>query len=390
MSKSKGKTSKCTIVAGKMAGALRLLEAATKRNVGGGLPVLGFVLLSVDGAVARMSATDLEVEMVITVGDAVSSSDRFDIMLPAKKLRDICASFPDADEISMSVSDDGGRAAFSSGRSRFFLATMDAGEYPSMGAGAADGATFSIPGQMVLDMIRCVKGSIGVRDVRYYLNGMFLSLSNGALKAAATDGHRLSVFEASGDFGGGSSEPSGILPSAAVQHIQRVATGAGDGNVSVSLSDRHARFESAGTCVTSKLIDGRYPDYGKVIPAATGMGAVTVSTDGLRSALNQIKILGHTRTNYGARLTIGGGLIRATFLNAEGEEVVAEVACQTCDPDLAAEIGANPMYLLDGLDPIDSDSVTIRAHKTDYDRLPLAISDLGNAGYRNFVMPMRL
>ena len=220
------------------------------------MPILSNVLLVArDGSLA-VTATDLEVELVASAEVAVESGG--EITVSGRKLLDICRALPDGSEVDMSLS--GEKLIVRSGRSKFSLATLPAADFPTVEDIKA-GQTIRVSQETLGRLIEKTHFSMAQQDVRYYLNGMLLETGGKHLRAVATDGHRLALCEAEID-GGSLDEQQVIVPRKGVLELQRLMDGEGDLNI--ELGANHVRIQLQDIRFTSKLIDGRFPEYDRV------------------------------------------------------------------------------------------------------------------------------
>src|SRR5580700_11113700 len=223
------------------------------------MPVLANVLLSARDNRWNVTGTDLEVELVAT--NPVSVQQAGDITVPGRKLLDIFRSLPE--KTSVTLSTDGERVSLRAGRSRFTLSSLPAAEFPLVEEINAQ-QTLSVPQGEFRRLIDKTHFSMAQQDVRYYLNGLLLETDGKALRAVATDGHRLALCEAQLENRVKSAQQV-ILPRKAVLELQRIL--GAEGNIELAIGTNHVRAQIGDIRFTSKLIDGRFPEYGRVIPA---------------------------------------------------------------------------------------------------------------------------
>jgi DNA polymerase-3 subunit beta len=339
------------------------------------MPILSNVLLvSRDGRLA-VTATDLEVELVAEAEVNVETGG--EITVSGRKLLDICRALPDGAEVEISVS--GEKLMVRSGRSKFSLATLPAAEFPTIEDIKA-GQTISVERGVLLRLIEKTHFSMAQQDVRYYLNGMLLETGRQGLRAVATDGHRLALC-AVGLEVKGLSEQQVIVPRKGVLELQRLL--GGDGDIDLELGSNHVRVQLDGIRFTSKLIDGRFPEYERVIPKESA-NELTADKELLRGALQRAAILSNEKYR-GIRLVIRDGGIVIQAHNPEQEEAEEEVEVRYKGDDI--EIGFNVNYLLDAIGAIEGDEVTISVLDSNSSCL---IREPGNDEGKFVVMPMRL
>ncbi|MFZ5722192.1 MAG: DNA polymerase III subunit beta [Pseudomonadota bacterium] len=342
------------------------------------LPVLSNVLFEVRGNQLRLTGTDLEVEMVaaITLGDAAQDGE---ITIPGRKLLDIVKSLPAGSDIK--VERDGARAVLKCGRSRYTLATLPASEFPNIEQGVGNQA-IAIDVDMLKKLIDSTAFSMAQQDVRYYLNGMLVEVTSDRLRTVATDGHRLAMADAQVGTGVGS-KVQVIVPRKGILELSRLLTEGGDTQVKLSLGSNHIRAEYGSLTFTSKLIDGKFPDYERVLPKNSDK-AVLAQREELRSALSRAAILSNEKYR-GIRLALASGTLGIVANNPEQEEAHEEIGVDYKGNEL--EIGFNVSYLLDVLNTLKGGQVKLALGDANSSAL---VSDAENASAWYVVMPMRL
>ena len=313
------------------------------------LPVLANVLLEVKDGQLALTGTDLELELVARLpleGDVLGG----ETTVPARKLLDICKSLPAEADIKVEV--DGERLHVRSGRSRFTLATLPASEFPNLEE-ESSGSRFSVAPAVLRELIDSTAFSMAQQDVRYYLNGMLLELRKGRLRTVATDGHRLAMADA--DVEGISDESQVILPRKGVMELARLL---GDmvQPVDVVVGKNHVRVSAGDVIFTSKLVDGKFPEYDRVVPKE-GNKQVIADRDTLRQGLSRVAILSNEKYR-GVRMQLADGSLRVQANNPEQEEAEEEVSVDYSGGEL--EIGFNVSYLLDVLNAIEGSQVEIQ------------------------------
>ncbi len=339
------------------------------------MPILSNVLLVARNGELSVTATDLEVELVAQAEVTVESDG--EITVSGRKLLDICRALPDGSDIDISVS--GEKLVIRSGRSKFSLATLPAAEFPTIEDIKA-GQTITIEQKMLARLIEKTHFSMAQQDVRYYLNGMLLETSDNQLRAVATDGHRLALCEVTID-GASFDDQQVIVPRKGVLELQRLMDG--KGSLNIELGSNHVRIQLKGIRFTSKLIDGRFPEYDRVIPKESS-NELTADKEALRGALQRTAILSNEKYR-GIRLIIRNGEIVIQAHNPEQEEAEEELEVSYSGEDI--EIGFNVNYLLDALGAIEGDTVTLSVLDSNSSCL---IRQPGNEDSKFVVMPMRL
>jgi len=339
------------------------------------MPILSNVLLVAKGGELAVTATDLEVELVAQTEVAVAAGG--EITVSGRKLLDICRALPEGSDIDISVS--GEKLIVRSGRSKFSLATLPAAEFPSVEDINA-GQTIEVQQETLGRLIEKTHFSMAQQDVRYYLNGMLLETGGKFLRAVATDGHRLALCEAELD-GAALDEQQVIVPRKGVLELQRLMSG--EGSVNIELGPNHVRIQLEGIRFTSKLIDGRFPEYDRVIPKESS-NELTADRESFKAALQRTAILSNEKYR-GIRLIIRDSGVVMQAHNPEQEEAEEELEVQYSGEDI--EIGFNVNYLLDALGAVNGDDVTLSVLDGNSSCL---IRQPGRDDCKFVVMPMRL
>jgi DNA polymerase III subunit beta len=311
------------------------------------MPVLANVLLSGADGKLKLTATDMEVELVATASVELESPG--DITVPGRKLVDIVRALPEG--ASLTLTSEGDRAGLRSGKSRFTLVTLPAADFPTIDD-IHERQKIRLPEADLHRLIERTHFSMAQQDVRYYLNGLLFEIDTQAARAVATDGHRLAMSQIllpNPDI----VATQVIVPRKAVVELQRLSTG--DATVEVSVGSNHIRIQFGDIRFTSKLIDGRFPDYSRVVPAAPPR-TVLANRENLRAALHRIAILSNEKFR-GIRLALKPGALVLQAHNPEQEEAEEEIELSYADEEL--EIGFNVNYLMDALAAIDGQEVEL-------------------------------
>jgi DNA polymerase-3 subunit beta len=341
------------------------------------LPVLANVLLQLDGDRLSLTGTDLEVELVGRV-QLPAAGEPGEITLPARKLLDICKSLPEGSDVQLTVRD--GKATITSGRSRFTLATLPAREFPNI-EGSIGTHQFTIAPAHLRRLIDRTSFAMAQQDVRYYLNGMLWEIKSGRLRFVATDGHRLAICTLPDDLAN-VDDVQVILPRKGVLELGRLLHD-DDESVTVILGANHLRATTPGFTFTSKLVDGKFPDYERVLPRSAEK-VVTGSRSELRQAFTRTAILSNEKYR-GVRLKLTADSLEIVANNPEQEQAEEIVPVSYQGDDL--EIGFNVGYLLDVLGVLDGDEVRFSLSDPNSSAL-LEEAEEGDSLY--VVMPMRL
>lgn len=340
------------------------------------MPILSNLLLNADNDQLKLTGTDLELELVTQVSAAVSQPGA--TTLPARKLLDICRGLPDNANIEFELQEQ--RIRVSSGRSRFMLATLPATEFPFLDE-IAEGRQITLKQNTLKRLFDRTHFAMAHQDVRYYLNGLLLVLRGDKVRAVATDGHRLALSDANIETGV-DSELQIIVPRKAVTELQRLLH-ASDTTISITLTSNHLQVQLPDIRFTSKLIDGRFPDYERVIPAE-GDKKVHGDREQVRQALARTSILSNEKFK-GVRLTLDEDRLRLQAQNPDHEEAEDEIEVEYNDGPI--EIGFNVNYLMDALSVIETEQFSLELTGPDSSGLIRALGD-DNSQY--VVMPMRL
>jgi len=339
------------------------------------MPILANVLLSARSGRLSVTATDLEVELVASAEVTVQQPG--DITIPGRKFLDICRALPE--KVSLTISLDGEKVTVRAGRSRFTLSSLPAAEFPTVEEIHAQQA-LSIAQAELRRLLDQTHFSMAQQDVRYYLNGMLLETDGGTLRAVATDGHRLALCELTLETKANVAQQV-IVPRKGVLELQRIL--GSEGTVELSIGTNHVRAQIGDIRFTSKLIDGRFPEYSRVIPASP---AHTLKADRevFRHALQRTAILSNEKYR-GIRLTVKANAITLQAHNPEQEEAEEEIEVSYQGDEL--DVGFNVNYLLDALAAVEGTEVELGL--TDANSSCL-IRAPGVATCKYVVMPMRL
>ena len=340
------------------------------------LPILANVMISLEQGQLALTGTDLEVELVGRVPADQSEQDG-EITVPARKLVDYVKSLPDDSELQFSV--DGQKLLVKSGRSRATLSTLPASEFPGFEQGQAT-MEFNIGQGQLKALIDSTAFAMAQQDVRYYLNGMLWELSDGQFKVVATDGHRLALSKHGAV--GVSTDKQAILPRKAVLELARLLID-DSADVHIALGDNTLRATTQDFSFSSKLVDGKFPDYEKVLPRAAEKEMIA-DKDSFRQALSRAAILSNEKYR-GIRLQFSQGELKMVANNPEQEEA-EEIITVDYDSD-QMEIGFNVSYLLDVTSVIKGENIKVSLADANSSAL---LEDNADGSSLYVVMPMRL
>lgn len=339
------------------------------------IPVLNNALLEIDGTLLTITGTDLEVELS-THAQLTSADDNGKFTIPAKKFLDICRSLPENAEITVTFEEE--RALVRSGRSKFNLAILPAEDYPNLVDWQSE-VDFSLPQATLRRLIDATQFSMANQDARYFLNGMKFETEGNLLRTVATDGHRLAVCTI--DLEQELQTHSVILPRKGVLELARLLDGSD--NARLQIGTNNLRVQLEGVIFTSKLIDGRFPDYRRVLPRNADR-VLESDWEALRQAFVRSAILSTEKVRT-VCLLMKDNQLKITSRNPEQEE--AEEIIDVSYNGEEMEVGFNVTYLLDVLNTLKCKRVRMRL--TDASSSCL-IEDCDNSNAEYVIMPMRL
>jgi len=354
---------------------LLLVSGAVERK--STLPILSNILFEVSEGSLTLTATDLELEMV-AYATIDNQSEDGKITIPAKKLLDICKSLPENSLINFQTDQD--TVKLSSGRSRYSLSTLPATDFPNIEEWKGD-VEFQLLKSEFLRLIESTHFSMANQDVRYYLNGMSIESEGNEIRSVATDGHRLAICKISNEYLS-LPERQVIVPRKGILEIIRLLAPV-DESVQIFLGSNHIRIIDVEFSFTSKLVDGRFPDYRRVLPR-NGDKVFETDKAQLRQVLSRASILSNEKFK-GVRLNFSNSLLKITANNPEQEQAEEELEIEFPYGDL--EIGFNVSYVLDVLNAIKDEKVKFTLADAN-SSVVIEGSNSGEALY--VVMPMRL
>ena len=341
------------------------------------LPILANVLIRKTGASLQLTASDLEIQ-IRTTAELQGDTGDFTTTVGARKLIDILRTMP-ADQ-TVSLESNASKVILKGGKSKFTLQTLPAEDFPLVQEAATFGPMFSVPQKTLKDLLSQVAFAMAVHDIRYYLNGILFVAEGKQLSLVATDGHRLAYASATLDIEVPRQEV--ILPRKTVLELQRLLSDA-DGAIDMQFANNQAKFSFGGMEFVTKLVEGKFPDYNRVIPK-NHRNSITLGRAALLATLQRTAILTSDKFK-GVRLSVEPGCLRVASNNAEQEEAVDEL-----DIDYggdAIEIGFNVTYLIDALSNMGQDMVKLELSDGNSSAL-FTIPD--NATFKYVVMPMRI
>ena len=340
------------------------------------LPILSNVLITAAGEHIEFLATDLEVQ--ITSRAALESRAEGAVTVGARKLYDILRSLPEDAEVALEGKEN--RMTVRAGKSRFNLQTLPAADFPKMVEARDASKQLTLPQKALKDALRLVQFAMAVQDIRYYLNGVLFSVDKDTLRVVATDGHRLSF--ASQSIGGDHGQVEAILPRKTVLELIKLL-GDGDDPVSLAIGSNQVRFTFGDIEIVSKIVEGKFPDYQKVIPT-THKNRVALDRTLLAQSLNRAAILSNEKIR-GVRLVFTKDALSIICTNNEQEEAEEGLAVDYDGDPLG--IGFNISYLLDVLNHVDSPTVSFTMGDSNSSAL---VQMPGREDFKYVVMPMRI
>jgi DNA polymerase-3 subunit beta len=345
------------------------------------LPILANVLIRKTGPQIELTTSDLEIQ-VRTSAELGGDAGNFAATVGARKLIDILRSMPTEQVVTLSANQN--KLTLQGGKSRFTLQTLPADDFPLVQEAADFGPVFSVPQKVLKSLINQVHFAMAVHDIRYYLNGILFVAEGKNLTLVATDGHRLALAQATLESEIPKQEV--ILPRKTVLELQRLLRDEKEGDdarIEMRFAGNQAKFSFSGMEFVTKLVEGKFPDYNRVIPK-NHKNVVTLGRAPLLSSLQRAAILTSEKFK-GVRVNIEPGTLRIASSNAEQEEAKEELEIDYSGDTI--EIGFNVTYLIDALTNIGQEMVTMELQDTNSSAL-ITVPD--QAGFKYVVMPMRI
>ena len=340
------------------------------------LPILSNVLIQKTGSKFRFVSTDLEIQITTQMATDQPASDE-SITVAAKKLQEILRVLPDDSKVSLDIQDS--KLQIKAGKSKFNLQTLPAADFPQVADQLKDAEKIQLKQKQLRELLGAVQYAMAQQDIRYYLNGVLLVVDGPVLKAVATDGHRLAYFSIA--LGSTYARREIILPRKTIGELSKLLSDTDD-DVTLELSDTQVRLTFSDVTITSKVIDGKFPDYGKVIPTHTNH--VSLERLVVQQALLRVSILSNEKFR-GVRLVLTEKNLRIVSSNSEQEEAQEDIETDYHGP--ALDIGFNVNYLLDGLNNLSSQQVVFSFGDPNSSVL---ITRPGDENFKYVIMPMRI
>jgi DNA polymerase III subunit beta len=342
------------------------------------LPILANVLLRKNGAQIEFTTSDLEIQ-VRTTAELGGDDGSFATTVGARKLIDILRALPADQVVSLSAAQN--KLTLSGGKSRFTLQTLPADDFPLVNEAVDFGPAFSMPQKTLRDLVNQVHFAMAVHDIRYYLNGILFIAEGRTLTLVATDGHRLALAQATLETDVPSKQEV-ILPRKTVLELQRLLKDE-DTAIEMRFAANQARFSFSGMEFVTKLVEGKFPDYNRVIPK-NHRNTLVLGRAPLLACLQRAAILTSEKFK-GVRVNLEPGVLRIAASNAEQEEAKEELEVDYEGESI--EIGFNVTYLIDMLSNIGQEMVKLELQDTNASAL---ITVPEQPGFKYVVMPMRI
>jgi DNA polymerase III subunit beta len=365
----------------KILGALQAVSGIVERRHT--LPILANVLIKKTGEHIELTTSDLEIQ-VRTHAELGGDGGNFSTTVGAKKLIDILRSMPADQTVTLTANQN--KLTLQGGKSRFTLQTLPSDDFPLVQEAADFGPAFSVPQKVLKGLINQVHFAMAVHDIRYYLNGILFVAEGKSLTLVATDGHRLALAQATLDVEIPKQEV--ILPRKTVLELQRLLKdekegGEADGAIEMRFAGNQAKFSFSGMEFVTKLVEGKFPDYNRVIPK-NHKNSVTLGRAPFLASLQRAAILTSEKFK-GVRVNIEPGTLRIASSNAEQEEAKEELEIDYGGDSI--EIGFNVTYLIDALSNMTIEMIKLELQDTNSSAL---ITVPEQAGFKYVVMPMRI
>ena len=341
------------------------------------LPILANVMIQKTPKAIQLTSSDLEIQ-IRTEADLGGDNANFTTTVGARKLMDILRSMPSDQTVSLESQQN--KLILKSGKSKFTLQTLPAEDFPLVQESANFGPMFSIPQKTLKDLLHQVSFAMAVHDIRYYLNGILFVAEGKQLSLVATDGHRLAYTSATLDAEVPKQEV--ILPRKTVLELLRLLSDK-DGMIDMQFASNQAKFKFEGKEFVTKLVEGKFPDYNRVIPK-NHKNAVTLGRVTLLNTLQRTAILTSDKFK-GVRINLDTGMLRVAASNAEQEEAIDEIEIDYVGDSI--EIGFNVTYLIDVLTNMSQDMVRMDLADSNSSVL---VTMAENPNFKYVVMPMRI
>lgn len=340
------------------------------------LPILSNLLLEAKQDKILLTATDLEMQISLAINTPIGGE--LSTTISAKKLLDICRALPENVEINMATTDS--RVQVKAGKSKFNLQTLPAADYPLMSRAPGTGTVITIGQGTLKRLLRQVEFAMAQQDIRYYLNGLLFEVSANRLNVVGTDGHRLSFTstELSQNYG----KQEIILPRKTVIELIKLLDESDD-EVVIEITNGQVNFTFGDIRLISKIIDGKFPDYTRVIPTGH-QNRFTIDRMMILLAMQRASILSNEKYR-GIRMVLGSNSLRLISTNSEQEEAEEEIEINYSGDPL--DIGFNVTYMIDVLNNVNNEEINFSFADANSSCL---VTVPGDNNYKYVVMPMRI
>lgn len=341
------------------------------------LPVLANILLKKEGGTVTLLSSDIEMQ-IQTSAEVGGEGGDVATTVAAKKFLDILRLLPDSADVSVKL--DSKKMSVQAGKSRFALQTLPAEDFPLVQEPKEWIAQLTVPQNTLKQLFSMVHFSMAQQDLRYYLNGVLLVVDSAKIKAVATDGHRLAYCDASGQ--GAQSQHEVIIPRKTVLELSRLLSDTDD-MVKIDLASNQARFAFSDIVLITKLVEGKFPDFQRVIPK-NHQNLVVLNREALLKSLQRASILTSDKFR-GIRWVLTPGLLTVVANNSDQEEARDEIEVDYTGPEI--DIGFNVNYLLDVLNNLKAETVQFALQDNNSSAL---VTKPGEDDFKYVVMPMRI
>ena len=358
-----------------LTGLSHVQSVVERRNT---IPILSNVLLSAEGGTLTLVATDLDIEVSEKVDAMVSAPGQ--LTTPAHTLYDIVRKLPDGAQVQLTVNGED-RLDLDAGSAHFTLQILPSGDFPKMSGEGLDGRDFNLPASDLKRLINKTRFAISTEETRYYLNGIYLHPKDGKLRAVATDGHRLALAEQMLPTGA-ESMPGVIVPRKTVAEISKLIDST-DSDVKVAVSEGKIRFQTGTVVLTSKLIDGTFPDYERVIPRGNEKELV-LDNRVFASAVDRVSTISAEKSRS-VKLSLGDSNLSLTVNNPESGQAKEDMPVNYSSDPL--EIGFNAKYLMDVAGQIEGQDARFQL---DSASAPALVQDPEDEDALFVLMPLRV
>ena len=342
------------------------------------LPILSNILFVIQEGELTITATDLEVELITKVN--IDTEQSIAYTLPARKLTDICKTLPNEAEITLEFKEN--KVILRSGQGRYMMSTLNAEDYPAIEINTAV-HNIQMPEHALKKLIDKTAFSMAQQDVRYYLNGLLFEIQQDQIRVVATDGHRLSIAETAikHDL---TEEKQIIIPRKAIIELSRILEKEGEKIAEIIFNNTHFQVKKGNICFTSKLIDGQFPDYEKILPTEQEAKQLTVDREQLKQVLTRTSVLSNEKF-CSTCFKIQNDTLCLQVNNSENDEAEEHINIEYSGESV--DIGFNVAYFLDVLQVIQAEQIQLIFTNPDASTL---IKPVGEEDHRYIVMPMRL